>query len=73
MGDTVVSYEGHLRSRAKHDASGAIIVMDAPKELGGLEDGFCRAICWVCRSAAAFLASWALPRDPWTSTSPERR
>jgi uncharacterized OsmC-like protein len=40
VGDTVVSYEGHLRSRAKHDASGAIIVMDAPKELGGLEDGF---------------------------------
>lgn len=40
MSNTVVSYEGSLRSQVKHDGSGAVIVMDAPKELGGLEEGF---------------------------------
>lgn len=40
MSNTVVSYEGNLRSQVKHDGSGAVIVMDAPKELGGLEEGF---------------------------------
>ncbi len=40
MSKTVVSYEGNLRSQVKHDGSGAVIVMDAPKELGGLEEGF---------------------------------
>jgi putative redox protein len=37
---TVVSYEGNLRSQAQHGDSGSVIVMDAPKELGGLEEGF---------------------------------
>ena len=40
MSNTVISYEGNLRSQVKHDGSGAVIVMDAPKELGGLEEGF---------------------------------
>lgn len=40
MGNTVVSYEGNLRSQVKHEGSGAIIVMDAPKELNGLGEGF---------------------------------
>ncbi|MEH3047840.1 OsmC family protein [Sphingomonas adhaesiva] len=39
MSKTVVSYEGNLRSQTKHEGSGAIIVMDAPKELGGLGEG----------------------------------
>jgi putative redox protein len=40
MSSTIASYEENLRSQAKHDVSGAVIVMDAPKELGGLEEGF---------------------------------
>lgn len=40
MSNTVVSYEGNLRSQAQHGESGSVIVMDAPKELGGLEEGF---------------------------------
>jgi len=40
VSNTVVSYEGNLRSQAQHGDSGSVIVMDAPKELGGLEEGF---------------------------------
>lgn len=40
MANTVVHYDGNLRSHTKHDDSGAIIVMDAPKELNGLGEGF---------------------------------
>ena len=40
MTEIVVSYQGNLRSAAKHEDSGAIIVMDSPKELDGLGEYF---------------------------------
>jgi uncharacterized OsmC-like protein len=40
MADTIVSYEGQLRCRAEHSASGAVIVTDAPKDHHGRGEGF---------------------------------
>ncbi|WP_157968785.1 MULTISPECIES: OsmC family protein [unclassified Sphingomonas] len=38
--ETHVTYEGDLRCRAEHAGSGAVVVTDAPRDLGGREDGF---------------------------------
>lgn len=40
MSETVVAYEGHMRFRATHDASGAVLVMDGPQDLGGSGETF---------------------------------
>ncbi|MBB4154601.1 putative OsmC-like protein [Sphingomonas jinjuensis] len=40
MADTLVTYDGAMRCRAVHGDSGAVIVADAPVEMGGSGDGF---------------------------------
>jgi uncharacterized OsmC-like protein len=40
MADIVVSYEGHLRCRTEHPASGAVILTDAPKDHHGKGESF---------------------------------
>jgi uncharacterized OsmC-like protein len=40
MTDTVVTYDGAMRCRAVHGDSGAVIVANAPAEMGGSGEGF---------------------------------
>ncbi|MCH7862636.1 OsmC family protein [Sphingomonas paucimobilis] len=40
MTDFIVHYEGDLRCRTEHPESGAVLVTNAPQDLGGSGEGF---------------------------------